>query len=81
MRLSSESIVNIHRDWIELLQASESVEKHHDSATTFYSLDGSTEDIRCDTLEVLQDAHAKGLTQDLVRVFIVAIPDVFWAHE
>ena len=76
MRLGSEPGVHVHRDRVELLEGSQRVKEHDDNSTTLNCLQGPAEHVGRDRLEVLQDAHAEGLTQDLVRVLVVAITNV-----
>lgn len=81
MRLSSVPIVHVHRYRIKLFQTCQSVEKHDNHATTFDSFHGSAQHVGRDGFEVLQDAHAERLSENLVRVLIIAIPNVFTRHE
>ena len=81
MGLCSVPRVDIHSDGVQLFQTSESVEQKHDNTTSFDSLDSSAKNIRSNTLKILNNAHAKSLSKDLVSVFVVAVADVFWGHE
>ena len=81
MCLGPVSWMDIHRDWVELFQASHGVEKHHNQTTALHGLNGPAKDIRGYALEVLQNAHSKGLTQDPMAVLVVAVPDIFWCQK
>lgn len=61
-----------HNHGVELLQTRHRFEKNGDDAATFHCFDRSTEKIRCERFEVLQNQHAVGLTQDVLGLFVVA---------
>jgi hypothetical protein len=73
--------MHVHRDGVKLFQRSQSVEQKDYDTSSFDCLNSSAENIRRDALKVLDDAHAKSLTQDLVSVLVVAVPDVLGGHE
>lgn len=81
MSFRSVPRMDIHGDRVELLQTGECVEQKHDNTSTFDSLNGSAENIGSDTLKILNNAHAKSLSQDLVGVLVVAVADVFGSHK
>lgn len=81
MCLSAIPGVDIHTQAVKLLQTCHCVEKHDNKTTTLDSLDSTTKHIGSYALEVLKDAHAECLTQDLVRVLVIAVSDVLRGEE
>jgi hypothetical protein len=76
MGLCPISGVNVHRYFIKLLQAGHGVEKHHYNTSSFDSLHGPAHDVWCETLKILEHTHSKGLTQNLVSIFVKTIFDL-----
>ena len=81
MSLSPVSIVHVHANRVQLLQASQRVEEHDNHPAALNSFHGTAEHIGRNGLKVLQNAHAESLAQDLVCVLVVGVSDVFRRHE
>ena len=64
-----------------MLQARHCFEQDGDDAATFHGFDRSAEEIRCKRFEVLQNQHAIGLTQDVLRLLVVAPADFSARYE
>ena len=56
-------------------------EQQHDDAPALHCLDGASEEVGSQGLEVLQHAHAERVPQDLVRVRVEAVADGGGGHE
>lgn len=65
-----------HRHVVELLQAAHRPEEKHDDSASLDRLDRPREQVGRDGLKVLQDEHSKRLSEHLVRVLVVCVPDV-----
>mmetsp|Transcript_8347 Transcript_8347/g.23505 ORF Transcript_8347/g.23505 Transcript_8347/m.23505 type:complete len:243 (-) Transcript_8347:8-736(-) len=71
-----EVVVRIHGEVVELLQRRHALQEQNYDAAPLDRLHGAAEQVRRERLEVREDAHAEGFTEHLLRVFVVAVPDV-----
>lgn len=81
MGFCSIARVHIHRDLVKLLETRHCVEQHHHDTTSFDSLHGSAKHVGRETLKVLENAHSKCLTENLMRVLVEAILDLLGGQE
>lgn len=65
-----------HGHGVELLERRHGLEQQHDDAATLNGFDGSSQQVGRQGFKILQNAHAKGVTQHGMRLFVVAITDV-----
>lgn len=81
MRIGSVSLVDVHRDGMQLLQAGHRPHQKDDQSSSFDSLDGPAEKVGRQCFKILQDEHLVGITQYLMRFFVVGIPYLIGADE
>lgn len=60
-----------HGHGVKLLKRAHCPEKQNDDSTTLDSLDRPSEEVGCEGLKVLENEHAKRLTEDLLRILVV----------
>lgn len=58
----------------QLFQALHCVKEQNHKTPAFDGFDGSAEDVGRQSLKILKNAHAERATQDVVRLFVVAVP-------
>jgi hypothetical protein len=81
VRLGSVSRVHIHGQIVQLSQTVHALEQQDYQAAALNRLNGFGQDIRCQSLKVLQNTHAEGLTKNLVRLFVVGVSDIVERDE
>jgi hypothetical protein len=64
-----------HSHRVELLQTAHRPQQQHNDSSSLDRLDRPRQQVRCERLKVLKDEHAECLTEDLGRVFVVAVED------
>lgn len=65
-----------HAECVQLLQGLHSLEQQNHNASTLDRLNRAREKVWCQSLKILQNAHAKRVSEDLVRLFVVAVADL-----
>lgn len=73
--------MDVHRQGVELLQTAHTLEQHDDKTSSFDGFDGTGEKVGSDGFEVLQNAHAVGVSENLLRLLVVNIADVLGRDE
>jgi hypothetical protein len=73
--------VDVHRQVVQLSQTVHALEQHDNQTSALDRLYRSREDVGRDGFEVLQDAYAKGVSQNLLRLFVVGVSDVVEGDE
>ncbi len=72
----SHSKCSHHDHRVELSQGRHVLEEDGDDAASLHRFDGSAKKVGGDRLEILQNQHAVGLTQNVLRVLVVAPADL-----
>jgi hypothetical protein len=62
-----------HRHGIQLPQGSHGFEQQDDKAASFHGFDRTSEKVWSDRLEVLQDTHSIGVTENLMALLVIPI--------
>ena len=65
--------VDVHTDGVELLQTVDVVYQQHDGSSSLHGLYCPRQQVGCQGLEVLEDAHAVRVAQDLVSLVVVGV--------
>ena len=81
MRISSISLMTIHSKCVKLLQTSHRTQKQNYHTPSLNSFNSSAKYIWSNAFEVLENNHAKSVTQNSMAVFIVAVVDVSCSDE
>lgn len=81
MRISAVPLVHVHGNGMQLLEAGHGPHQEDDQPSSFYGFDSPAEQVRRERLKILQDEHLVGITQNLVRLLVVGIPDFIRADE
>ena len=68
--------VNVHAQTVELFETVQSFYEHYYQSASLDSLDGPAQDVRSQTLEVLQNKQVVSVTQNLVALFVVTVSHV-----
>jgi hypothetical protein len=68
--------VHIHGHGVELFERRHGLEQQHHDTATLDGLHSASQQVGCQRLKVLKDAHAERITQDSVCFFVVAIADI-----
>ena len=66
---------------MQLLETRHALQKKDNHTTTFHRFNRARQQIGGQGLKVLQHQHTKRSTENLGRVFVVAVPDICDAHE
>ena len=74
MSLGSVPCVDIHAHRVKLLEGVHRLEQDDNDPTPFDGLNGSGKQVGCQGFKVLKHCHPKGVAQNLVGVFVVAVP-------
>ncbi|CRK36922.1 hypothetical protein BN1708_007250 [Verticillium longisporum] len=79
--LGTVPVVDVHGQVVELLQAVHTLEQQDDEAATLNRLHGLGENVGRQCLEVLEDTHAKGVSENLLSLLVVDVADVVQGDE
>mmetsp|Transcript_39642 Transcript_39642/g.66126 ORF Transcript_39642/g.66126 Transcript_39642/m.66126 type:complete len:398 (-) Transcript_39642:383-1576(-) len=72
----AEALMDVHGHGVELFQTGHGLEEEHHQSSSLHGLDGAGQEVGGDGLKVLEDEHAKGVSEDLVGLCVVGVPDV-----
>ena len=73
--IRSVSLMHVHCEGVELLETGEGSHEEEDKTSAFDCFDGPAEQVGSQGLEILKDEHLEGVTQDLMGLLVVAVPD------
>ena len=68
--------MDIHVERVEVLETGHGLKQEYDHSSSVHGLDGPRHEIGRERFKVLQDAHAVRLTENAMRVFVVAVPEI-----
>lgn len=81
MRISAVPLVHVHGNGMQLFEAGHGPHQEDNQPSSFYGFNSPAEQVRRQRLKILQDEHLVGITQNLVRLLVVGIPDFIRADE
>lgn len=73
--------MHVHGQRVELFETGQCSHEEEDNASALDCFDGSAQQVGSQGLEILKDEHLEGVTQDLMGLLIVAVPDFSGADE
>jgi hypothetical protein len=81
VRFGSVPGVDVHGHCVQLLQAAHALQQQNHQSSSLDCLNRAREQVRCQGLEVLEDAYAVCVTENLLRLLIVNISNVLRRDE
>jgi hypothetical protein len=73
--------MDVHGHCVQLLQAAHTLQQQNHQSASLDCLNRAREQVWCQGLEVLEDAHAVCVTENLLRLLVVNISDVLCRDE
>jgi len=73
--------MHIHRNSVQLFETIHRFHQEDNQSSSLYSLYGSAQQVGSQSLKILQNKHLISITQYLMRLLIIGIPDLVGADE